>query len=211
MSLFKPAAVVVAATVLMVSGCASGSSTTTAPPAATTSPTASAAAGAGSAPSPDATTAKPDSGGQAAAAIARCRSTDLKVTWTADQGGGAAGSQGSFLIFTNTTSKTCSLYGYPGVSFVAGDQGTQVGDAFTRSEAAKKTVNVSAGGSAHAQIVTVNWQNYSEGDCKPVSVRGFRVYPPDETAAVFVSQPQTACSAKNKGVGQVFPIVAGQP
>jgi hypothetical protein len=42
--------------------------------------------------------------------------------------------------------------------------------------------------------------------CDPVAVRGFRVYPPDETTSVFVSQPQTACSAKGKGVGGVAPI-----
>jgi hypothetical protein len=45
--------------------------------------------------------------------------------------------------------------------------------------------------------------------CKPVPVRGCRVYPPDETAAVFVSAPQKACSVKNRGVGQVQPIAAG--
>jgi hypothetical protein len=42
-----------------------------------------------------------------------------------------------------------------------------------------------------------------------VAIRGFRVYPPDETAAVFVSQPQQACSVAGHGVGRVQPIASG--
>jgi hypothetical protein len=111
-----------------------------------------------------------------------------------------------------SSKSTCTLYGFPGVSFVAGDQGKQVGDAFTRvTGSSKKTVSVAPGKQANAQLVLVNPSVYEKSDCKPVAVRGFRVYPPEETAAVFVSASQTACSAPGKGVGVVYAIVAGPP
>ncbi len=38
-------------------------------------------------------------------------------------------------------------------------------------------------------------------------MRGLRVYPPDETAAVFVDAPMKACADEGKGLGQVKPLV----
>jgi hypothetical protein len=139
----------------------------------------------------------------------RCHTADLTVTTGTDDAGGAAGSYGEFLVFTNRSRHTCTLYGYPGVSFVAGDRGIQVNVPFTRTEGTKSTVRLAAGGMAHALIVLVRYENYPSDACKPVAIRGYRVYPPDETAAVFVSAPQKACSVRNKGVGQVQPIAAG--
>lgn len=111
------------------------------------------------------------------------------------------------LRFKNTSNHPCTLYGYPGVSFVAGSQGTQVNTGFTREPAGTRpTVRLLPGRSGHTTIRIPQWQNYPADACDPVAVRGFRVYPPDETTSVFVSQPQTACSAKGKGVGGVAPI-----
>jgi hypothetical protein len=42
-----------------------------------------------------------------------------------------------------------------------------------------------------------------------VSVRGLRVYPPDETAAVFVALPSKECSAKGVNVDTVWAISSG--
>lgn len=136
----------------------------------------------------------------------RCHTADLKLTVTADPGGGAAGRHGEFLTFANASSHPCTLYGFPGVSFVAGDQGTQVGDAFTRGGDAKQKITLTAGAKARATIVLVTPENFDAADCKPVQARGYRVYPPDETASIFVSRPQKACSAKGTGVGEVEPI-----
>jgi hypothetical protein len=219
MSVTKPAAVLAAA-LFLVAGCSStgnptGSSAASAPAADTPSadtPTASSRTGSAPLSTPSSKSTTSSASGQGGG-TSRCHTAGLKVSWAADPGGGAAGSQGSFLIFTNTSKSTCTLYGYPGVSFVAGDKGTQVGDAFTRSPGGqqKLTVTVAAGKTAYSQLVLVNEGVYDKAACRPVQVRGFRVYPPDETAAVFVSSPQTACSAKGKGVGRVVPIVAGSP
>ena len=180
-------------------------------PSAAPTPTTPGAAPASSVPATTATGAAPaTSATGTGTAIPRCHTADLKVTDTPDPAGGAAGHHGEFLIFTNSSGHKCTLYGYPGVSFVAGDQGDQVGDAFSRSGGTKKTITLTAGAAAHATILLVTPGVYDEADCKPEQVRGYRIYPPDETAAVFVSRPQTACSAKGKGVGQIHPITAGK-
>jgi hypothetical protein len=139
----------------------------------------------------------------------RCHTADLKVSVTPDPAGGATSHHGEFLIFTNSSGHKCTLYGYPGVSFVAGDQGVQVGSAFTRSGDASKTVTLAAGAKAHATIVLVATAVFDEADCKPVQARGYRIYPPGETAAIFVSRPQTACSATDAGTGEVQPVTPG--
>jgi hypothetical protein len=209
-------AVVLTAALLMAAGCGSTGSSGAAgapstPPA--TSDTGSAPSTPTSSPTTTTTTTTKTSGASGqGAGTARCHSADLKIVWKVDPGGGAAGSQGSYLIFTNTSGRTCTLYGFPGVSFVAGDQGTQVGSAFQRNEGTKKkTVSVAPGKTAYSQLVLVNASVFDKADCKAVQARGFRVYPPEETAAVFVSQSQTACSLPGKGVGVVWPIVAGSP
>lgn len=46
---------------------------------------------------------------------------------------GAAGTIYQTVILTNESSKTCDLYGYPGVSFVTGAGGHQIGAPATRS------------------------------------------------------------------------------
>ncbi|MFI5913054.1 hypothetical protein [Dactylosporangium sp. NPDC051541] len=45
--------------------------------------------------------------------------------------------------------------------------------------------------------------------CKPVEVRGYRVFLPDETAADFAPAPQTVCSADGVGRAQVGPVISG--
>jgi len=187
-----------------LAACSSPSSPTAAP-----TPTTPSAAPPSTVPATTATGAAPATSATSAG-TPRCHTADLKVTDTPDPAGGAAGHHGEFLIFTNSSGHKCTLYGYPGVSFVAGDQGKQVGDAFSRSGGTKKTITLAAGAAAHATILLVTTGVYDEADCKPTQVRGYRIYPPDETAAVFVSRPQTACSAKGAGVGQVHPITAGK-
>jgi len=147
-------------------------------------------------PSPDKTTGTP-----------RCHTGDLSVkTGTGD---GAAGTYHTDLVFTDKSDHRCTLYGYPGVSWVTGDNGTQVNDPFERSSGTKRTITLSPGGQAHAVLVTHAALNYPADKCKPVDVRGYRVYPPDETAAVFVSAPGKQCSVKGTNLGQVQPLASG--
>jgi hypothetical protein len=139
---------------------------------------------------------------------ARCHTGELKVTARAGPGGGAAGSEYVWLVFTNVSGRTCTLYGYPGVSWVTGPSGQQVNDPTERAGATPALVVLTPGGVAHAQVRHANPELYGP-DCHPVQVAGFRVYPPDETAAVFVPWASQACSANGVNVGEVWPIVAG--
>lgn len=151
-------------------------------------------------------TAQPES---TSAGSGRCHTADLKVAVAADPAGGATSHHGELLVFTNSSAHKCTLYGYPGVSFVAGDQGAQVGSAFTRNGGTRKMIQLAAGAKAHATIVLVTTEVFDAADCKPVQVRGYRIYPPDETASIFVSRPQKACSVKGSGAGEVQPVAAG--
>jgi Protein of unknown function (DUF4232) len=112
-------------------------------------------------------------------------------------------------VFTNKSGHRCTLYGYPGVSWVTGDGGTQVNDPFQRGAGTRKTVTLAAGGQAHTVLVTHSAGAFPTDKCKPVTVRGYRVYPPDETAAIFVSRPGPECSVKGVNLGQVLPIQSG--
>lgn len=93
------------------------------------------------------------------------------------------------LQLKNTGSSPCTLYGYPGVSWVAGSNGKQVGPGATRTGdngAPEKTVTVAPGALASAPIDIVNASVIPKSECDPVPVRGLRVYPPGEKAALFI-------------------------
>jgi hypothetical protein len=140
----------------------------------------------------------------------RCHPGDLKIYTEAMPGGGAAGKQGKYVVFENVTAAACSLRGYPGVSFVAGDDGHQVGSAFKRVKAETPLIMLTPGDRVQSTVVLANAGNFDAASCKPVDVRGFRIYPPGETGAVFVEDAQQACSATGQGVGEVMPMAPMQ-
>jgi hypothetical protein len=192
----------VAVPALLLTGCSAGNDPTAAP--ATTSSSAAA--------SPTTTpgaSKSPESGSSPAAntGTERCHTGDLSVK--TGTGGAAAGTYHTNLVFTDKSDHRCTLTGYPGVSWVTGDNGTQVNDPFERASGTKKTITLSPGGQAHAVLVTHDALNFPADKCKPTDVRGYRIYPPDETAAIFVSAPAKECSVKPTGLGQVQPIATG--
>lgn len=189
-------AVVAASVVIGLSACGSAGTASTA--TATTAPPST----------PTATPSATSAGITAVASPPRCHTGGLAVSDDPDAGGGAAGQHGEWLVFVNTSGHACRLRGYPGVSFVAGDAGRQVGSAFTRIKAETPSTTLSPGGRSYALILLADPDNVDRADCTPTQVRGYRVYPPDETAAVFVAKPQTACAATGKAVGQVRPVAA---
>jgi hypothetical protein len=184
------------------------STTTSSTTTAATSTTAS------SAPDSGANTASGaggDGSGGATAGNGQCLSANLKVT----AGGGDAGAGHSFIpiVFTNTGSAPCTIAAYPGVSFVAGDDGHQVGDPATRQPASTPAVTLQPGQAASAALSITNVGVYDPAQCKPVTVRGLRVYPPNNTAAQFVplSGDVQGCSAHvpNQQPLKIKPVVAG--
>jgi Protein of unknown function (DUF4232) len=136
---------------------------------------------------------EPDGG----AGLPRCTTGELSVALGAADA--AAGSVYYDLVFTNTSAHTCELRGFPGVSYVAGDDGHQVGPAAEMSGERGDQVPIAPGGTARAQLRLANVQNYDPADCSPTPVRGLRIYPPGDTAALFVPREGTGCAKTPPG------------
>jgi len=126
-----------------------------------------------------------------------CKVPDLKLSF----GGGdaAAGTSYRALVFTNKGSRTCTIQGFPGVSYVAGDDGHQVGPAAYRNGNKGAVVTLKPGGTAFADIGFVQVRNYDPAVCKPTEVRGLRIYPPHEYNSMFIAAPGTGCAGTPPG------------
>lgn len=204
--------VLLAAPLLFAAGCSSSSGTPTAAPTtgATTGATTTAPAVEGTGPATEpsgVSSTKQASTSTQQAGTSRCHTADLKLSL--GQGDGAAGTTYAPLIFKNVSGRTCTLYGFPGVSWVAGNDGHQVNAGFDRTDAAKSTITLAPGALGHATLATHDVGFYDAAQCKPVSVRGYRVYPPDETKSIFVPLATKACSVKGVNKGTVSPIAKG--
>jgi hypothetical protein len=102
------------------SSAASSASSASAPAPSTSSTPASS----GSTAVPPSAVASPTPSGGSAAGPAGCATRDLQAKVGISQG--AAGSVYQVIDFTNISSVTCTLYGYPGVSLAGGTPVTQV-------------------------------------------------------------------------------------
>ncbi|NIJ14558.1 hypothetical protein FHU38_004959 [Saccharomonospora amisosensis] len=123
---------------------------------------------------------------------ALCRSAELALSL--GRGSAAAGTYYRPLRFTNEGDNPCVLRGFPGVSYVAGEDGHQVGPAAEREGPKGGPVSLEPGEAAHAVVGFVQVRNYDPAACEPTPVRGLRVYPPGETAAKYVEVPGTGCA-----------------
>ena len=114
-----------------------------------------------------------------------CATNDLEIT-TADSQG-AAGSTLVNVVFKNTSSKPCSMRGFPGVSMVANHNGTQLGKPAQREkDVPSKDVKLDPGASAIAPIKITQVGALDPQECKPQDADGLRVYPPEQTKAAYV-------------------------
>jgi hypothetical protein len=119
---------------------------------------------------------------------------------------GAAGSIGYSLILSNTGAP-CTLYGYPGVSYVTASTGTTVGAPAQRdSISPARTVILATGQSAQALLIETDSLNYPQNTCQLTSVAGLRIYPPGQTAALYIPQANKACANPANPVLQIGPI-----
>lgn len=134
-----------------------------------------------------------------------CTVRNLRIRYADDPGGGAAGSVYGTLTFTNSGSGTCTLRGYPGVSYVGGGNGTQVGQPASRTGDPVTTKTLRPGKSAKAQLRRTQPGNYGE-QCGETKVDGLRVYPPGSTRAAFVAFPTTGCKSTSAPLLQVGPV-----
>lgn len=122
----------------------------------------------------------------AGSTTAACRTESLRVSL--GPGEGAAGHHYVPIVFTNA-GPTCAITGFPGVSYYAGMDNHQVGDAAARDPEPIQRVVLRAGESAYAWLNQVNVDNYDPAVCQPVGATGLRVYPPDNTAPALLPEP----------------------
>lgn len=164
-------AVAIAAALMLLAGCgskasSSGSTTTTA------------AAGSSTSSSTTSTTT----------ASTHCTTAELRGSLgPADAG---AGQIYQPLILTNTSSRSCQLRGFPGVSLLDASS-TQLGQPASRSGAEGATLTVAPGASVSAILHTAN-AGQSADPCVGPST-SVKVYPPDNTQALTFSAAFTAC------------------
>lgn len=128
--------------------------------------------------------------------VGNCETKNL--SFSLGRADGTAGSVYEPLQLTNKGSSACTLFGYPGISFVTAGSGDQVGAAASRNpQHAAKSVTLVPGATAESVVQVVDHMNYSPGQCKAEDVSGFRVYPPGETAAAYVpfDHASSACSS----------------
>ncbi|WP_353074098.1 DUF4232 domain-containing protein [Amycolatopsis carbonis] len=121
-----------------------------------------------------------------------CKAGD--VTLSLGQGDAGAGSVYRPILIKNSSSKPCSIQGFPGVSYVTGDDGHQVGPAAFREGTKGNAIKLQPGQSAAADVQFAQVANFDPAVCKPTSVKGLRVYLPQETASKFLPDPGTGCA-----------------
>ena len=159
------------------------------------------------------TAASPAATASSSAAVTACATAALKVVVNTAKAGGAAGSIYYPLDFTNISGSPCTLFGYPGVSFVTGQSGTQLGRAATRNPVAHPaTLTLAPGDVAHAMLQVAEAGNYSAAQFKPETDHSQKVNPPDKLSAAYAHFTATACSAElPHGIGSQLSVSAIQP
>ncbi|MDE8669368.1 DUF4232 domain-containing protein [Pseudarthrobacter sp. H3Y2-7] len=184
----------VAAAAMMLTACGSGqaqpqSQGTTAPGTESAKPApTSAAPSASQAPTSLATTGP--------TGPSRCKAATLSAATDAT-GGGAAGSVYMTLTLTNTGTEPCLLKGYPGVSLTADANGAPIGAPAKRDESTPVAeVLLAPGQGGKAVLRYTHAENYT--DCALTPAAGYRIYPPEDTASLFLPQPTQACG--NAGI-----------
>ena len=116
-------------------------------------------------------------------------------------GGAAAGSTYYPLNLTNAGSSSCSLFGYPGVSWVTGPSGSQIGQPATTQPGASPRPRWCwpRARPRTSRIQVVDARNYDKSTCQPVTAHWLKVFPPGQFTALYVKFSALTCSVKLPG------------
>lgn len=138
-------------------------------------------------------------------AVRPCSSRHLALTVSTGQG--TAGTSYQVLVLTNTGSSSCTLFGYPGVSFVT-SSGTLIGRPSARDRGPVHTITLPAGGPSSALSRQPEPGNFAPAACRPRTADRVRVFPPGQTVALFAANHVQVCSTGTGRTG-IGPMVAG--
>jgi hypothetical protein len=121
---------------------------------------------------------------------------------------GTAGTIYQVIVLTNTSNATCTLYGYPGVSFVTGAGGSQVGKPASKDAVVAKTlVTLSPG--AKADVLLAVHDAGAIANCKITTVNWLRIYPPGDYGSIYVQYKTQACANPAQSIMSVTPVRIG--
>jgi len=137
------------------------------------------------------------------AVVPSCSAAQTQVWLGLGLGGGTAGTTYYPLEFSNVSHRTCTLFGYPGVSAYRGSQ-RQIGPAARRNPHAHALVTLTPGATAHALLGIGDWGAVCS---RPVTADGLRVYPPGQRVAHAIPFSFKVCA--HRGVLSVGPVRAG--
>ncbi|MDT0413545.1 MULTISPECIES: DUF4232 domain-containing protein [Streptomyces] len=150
-------------------------------------------------------TATSDPGSDAKpAASTQCHTSELSVRVGDNHPG--AGQEGFALVLTNTSSRTCTVYGYPGLAFV-NDAGEQVTVDPERAPGTKERVSLTPGKSAWSPLTFTNPRATGVTTITPAAIR---LTPPDERDYLKAAWKGGPVSNTGKAsVPRVGPFTAG--
>ncbi len=128
------------------------------------------------------------------AAIGRCLTKQLD-DWIGIPPGQTAGSDYYELEISNVSKRTCTLYGYPGVSALRGS--TQLGSAAGPNPSHPKTlVTLAPGATSHVILQITDVSMFPPSTCKPTQATSLRVYAAGDSTSLRIPFTFQACARR---------------
>lgn len=137
--------------------------------------------------------------------VNRCHTSQLSAR--VSPGGAAAGQLYQYIVLTNKTKQTCTVYGYGGMKLIG--TGKSVPTTLVREKGAKAKVTLAPGKSASSRIHWTDVPTGNEpgsGSCEPVATKAW-ITPPDETNHIVIGWKDGAVCGHGR-ISQL-PYVAG--
>lgn len=130
-------------------------------------------------------------GGATAAKAPTCQNSQMKATYKYDSSG--AGHTYGFIVLQNTGTRSCTIGGWGGLSYVGNGDGSQIGRAAVK-RGKKYLKTVAPGQRVRSPLDEKNAKLIDPRTCRPHAVDGFRVYIPYATKSQYIPHKTTGCS-----------------
>jgi hypothetical protein len=134
----------------------------------------------------------------------RCTASQTVIWLGLGNGGGTAGTIFYPLEFSNTSKRTCTLFGFPR-AWALGPNGKQIGQSSRQLNIRHRVVTLAPGATAHAQLGVIEGGNVCS---KPVTAASLKVRAPGQRGTTVLPFSFQACHG-NKHVLVVGPVVPG--
>lgn len=135
-----------------------------------------------------------------------CLASGLQAQLGVSQG--TAGTIYQVVVLTNTSAATCTLFGYPGVSFVTGIGGSQIGKPATKNPVVPEALVTLAPG-AKADLLLAIHDAGAIQNCHITTANWLRIYPPGDYGSIYVQYNTQACTNSSKSIMSVTPVRIG--